>query len=422
LTTTTIIEEASIATGTKRSSNTPTNSPSLLVMTTMTTTKKMKTDHANDDDNNNNNNSNKYMFNDRMPTYLASTNPTFEQKMNSFIQKSLSSINLEQLRHIAFIVYKLTEIELNLLLWSTYLRSGTGQINGNESHATATPMTTTTTALASHRNVHLWPDEVKTTMITNKHTTRTMNDIDHDSCLAYVHEILRQLREKSLHHQSQLQETKQALKHCFTLEMEDAVKQYVEHYCMILGRAHVNSKIAIVTYDYQDRLLELEFQEQTPYEYQLDLFSRLTLFHYEKEKAKCDLSILKHRLLYNHLPKSFNCLQLPLPISIDTITNETLRQRFTERCEKIFQRTKSDMMLVYIGIAEVNYRERAMKFDTELASVNDQQRTGPAHKKLTGTMMDLLHRRLRNTNHRLTDLYKLKLHFFGKAPTAANSI
>jgi hypothetical protein len=80
------------------------------------------------------------------------------------------------------------------------------------------------------------------------------------------------------------------------------------------------------------------------------------------------------------------------------------------------------MMLIYIGTIEANYRENAMRYDTELASVNDQQRTGPAHKKLAGTMMDLLHRRLRNTNQRLTDLYKLKLHFFGKAPTAANSI
>jgi hypothetical protein len=80
------------------------------------------------------------------------------------------------------------------------------------------------------------------------------------------------------------------------------------------------------------------------------------------------------------------------------------------------------MMLIYIGTIEANYRENAMRYDTELASVNDQQRTGLAHKKLTGTMMDLLHRRFRNTNQRLTDLYKLKLHFFGKAPTVANSI
>jgi hypothetical protein len=125
------------------------------------------------------------MSSDRMPTCLASTNPTFEQKMNPFIQKSLSSINLEQLRHIAFMMYKLTKIELNLLLWTTYLRSGTGQINRNESHTTtASITTTTTTALASHRNVHFWPDEVKTTMITSRHTALTMNDIDHDSCLA----------------------------------------------------------------------------------------------------------------------------------------------------------------------------------------------------------------------------------------------
>jgi hypothetical protein len=48
-------------------------------------------------------------------------------------------------------------------------------------------------------------------------------------------------------------------------------------------RAHVHSKIAIVTYQY--RFLELEFREQTPFEYQLNLFYRRTLSHHEKEKA-----------------------------------------------------------------------------------------------------------------------------------------
>jgi hypothetical protein len=62
----------------------------------------------------------------------------------------------------------------------------------------------------------IWPDEVETTMITNKHTSRTMNDIDHHSCHAYVYQVLCQLRVKSTRYQSQLKVKEQALRDCFT--------------------------------------------------------------------------------------------------------------------------------------------------------------------------------------------------------------
>jgi hypothetical protein len=57
------------------------------------------------------------------------------------------------------------------------------------------------------------------------------------------------------------------------------------------------------------------------------------------------------------------------------------------------------MTLIYITTAaEANYRENAMKFNTKLVKMTDQQRTGLEHKKLIGAMIDILHRHLRNTN------------------------
>ena len=208
----------------------------------------------------------------------------------------------------------------------------------------------------------------------------------------------------------------------FTLQIEETIQRFVEQYGTMLFRAHIDGKQAIVKYDYHDRWLELEFEEQNPLEYQLDIYKNLTLAKYEKEKTKCEVGILKHRLLYNHLPNSFHHLQLPSPISLHTITNETLRQRLQDKCEKIFQQTKSHMMMVYIATAEAQFKEKAMKFDTALATMHDNQSTGSIHKKLTPTMLDILQRRLRNIDERLTYLYKLKVNFFVKAPTVKSSI
>ena len=132
------------------------------------------------------------------------------------------------------------------------------------------------------------------------------------------------------------------------------------------------------------------------------------------------MAILKQRLVYNHLPKSFESLQIPEPISLHTIVDRNIRQRLTERCEKILQRTKSDMMAVYIATQEGKMNEYRMKFETDMTEMKQDQRRGPTHKKLTQTMVDILERRFRNNNERLISLYKLKMRFFGKAPTVKN--
>ena len=52
--------------------------------------------------------------------------------------------------------------------------------------------------------------------------------------------------------------------------------------------------------------------------------------------------------------------------------------------------------------------------------MNELQRSGPPHKELTRTMLDVWDRRFRNINDRLEQLYKLKIRFFVKAPMIKN--
>ncbi|CAF4898671.1 unnamed protein product, partial [Rotaria socialis] len=74
---------------------------------------------------------------------------------------------------------------------------------------------------------------------------------------------------------------------------------------------------------------------------------------------------------YKNLPKSFDSLRIPTPIDLNTITDSNLRQRLNEQCQKILQRTTSDMMLVYIAIAETKYNEWQIKFDK---AINDMKK------------------------------------------------
>ncbi|CAF4019594.1 unnamed protein product [Rotaria sordida] len=61
--------------------------------------------------------------------------------------------------------------------------------------------------------------------------------------------------------------------------------------------------------------------------------------------------------------------------------------------------------------------EYEKRFDTDLAKMKENQCSGPPHKKLTQTMLNIMERRFKNINERLIYLYKLELRFFVKAPT-----
>lgn len=348
---------------------------------------------------------------DQLPNYLSNNNGAFDRAMATLFDKA-TPINMEQLRMIAYLKNKLAEIELNTSLWTTYLRSGTGKMKepGEEQETTRRPL-------------RVWPEEMRATMLRSKSTTtNTENDVNDETCLNYVYKILRQLRDQTVSYQAQLDEKKKSMKSTFTVEIEDAIGRFVENHGTTRFRAYIQNKIAAVKHDYIDRALDLEFQEQNPYADQLESFRHLTQAKYEQDKEKCIVATLKHRLVHNDLPSSFDSLRLPMPVTLESITNEALRQRLADRCEKIFQRTKSDMMMVYIATAEAKAKEASMKFESELAAMNDIQRTGPMNKKFTGAMLDILHRRFHNINERLTYMYKCKLRFFVRAPTVTPSI
>ncbi|CAF4330535.1 unnamed protein product, partial [Rotaria sordida] len=123
---------------------------------------------------------------------------------------------------------------------------------------------------------------------------------------------------------------------------------------------------------------------------------------YEKETSKFDVAILKQRIVYNHLPQSFESLKIPQPILFDTIIDTMTRQRLKNRCEKILQRTESEMMMIYITTAEAKMNEYEKKFDTDLVKMKENQSSDLSHKKLTQTMLNIMEQRFQNINERLT--------------------
>jgi hypothetical protein len=371
----------------KRLSLTPTTPTKDLV-----TTKKMKTNIVKD-------------TLDELPYYLSNKHGSFDLMIMPIIRKAANSINIEHLRPMAHLIHKISIIELSISLWTTYLRAGTNKLKER-----ATTVT-----------VSSWPEEVKTTMIARGDTTVTNpRDLDHATCLDYVYKMLRRFRDAISQIQSELKERKQDLQTSFTGELEEAIIKFVEQNGILLHRMHTEGKIIIVEHDYTDQSLEREFQQLKPNEYQLNAFQQLTLLKYEREKARCQVAISKQRIMHNQLPNTLDALQVAPPSTLNTIQDEHIRQRLMDRYQKLMERTKSDMMIIHIAAEEAKENEHRTNFDLKMSQMNELQRSGPPHKKLIRTMLDVLDRRFRNINDRLEQLYKLKIRFFVKAPMIKN--
>ncbi|CAF1336883.1 unnamed protein product [Rotaria sordida] len=398
----------------KRPALTPTT-PTTTITTTLhvvQTTKKFKTS----DD--------KEQSNYTLPRYLSSANKTFEERMASILQNvPYSSITIEHLRHIAYLINKIECVELDKSLWTEYLLSGTGKLRNEELPRIPRAITTATTSseFDSTSKVLLWPNEVKTKMKADGiKTTTDSNADDYNACLKYVKEVLEKYEKEIVDYQAQLKQIKERFMNIFTNEMEEAIMKFVQRYGVSLYKLIIEEQIAVVKYDYKNRLIQLEFYHEEPNCYQQQVFENLTVARREKETAKFEVAILKQRAIHNHLPKSFQSLDIPTSISLNNINDPRIRQQLYEKCEKILQKTKSEMMLVYIAVAETKMNETKEKFNKDMADMQDIQHSGPHTKRLTQNMVAIMNRRFQNINERLVNLYKLKLHYFDVAPMAKN--
>ena len=121
--------------------------------------------------------------------------------------------------------------------------------------------------------------------------------------------------------------------------------------------------------------------------------------------------------MYKKLPTSFKSLQLS--DTFDTINDVNIRQRLSNRYEKIIQQIKSDLMAVVIAATERKMYESQKKYDLAVAQMWRDNRKLPPDQQLTQTMVDLIERRAKNISEQVKCLYdfKMKHHFFVNAPT-----
>lgn len=187
----------------------------------------------------------------KVPTYLTTTYPAFRELVQAILSTTASSLQIEDVRDIASLLHQLASIEIQQSLWQTYLRSGTGALEKDRLSTV-------------HSRFSVWPSELKSKIKHEKQQPTNADHVDYDTCLDYVYDQLRQLVDSRIVYKGQLDDEKERLKNSFTSTMENTLVQFIEQQELVFTRIEIESKIAIIEYDYQDQLIEYEFNQLQP--------------------------------------------------------------------------------------------------------------------------------------------------------------
>lgn len=135
------------------------------------------------------------------------------------------------------------------------------------------------------------------------------------------------------------------------------------------------------------------------------------------QTANLEVQLLKQRVAHQQLSPLFQSFQLPAPPALETIQDQSIRQRLISHHKQIIQRTQSEMMLIHIGIAEVKKSEAGKQFNEDHKQFYFKLRTTCNNVTLRRSLSDIMNERLNLIDQRLQTLLDLKVRFFVKAPT-----
>jgi hypothetical protein len=201
-----------------------------------------------------------------IPDYLSRQNQAFENKIHSIRPPT---IQLEELREIAILIYKIMFLEIVKSLWIVYRTSGMGGGGGGSGNLPSIILQ------INQLNMEIWPPEVQSYMKLFKFNQNINED---NPCLSFVNHCLYQLddQSKEYHHQLNVKTSRLV---DYTRSLEYVIEKFVQQGLQPL-RIETDQQIALVQYHYTDGLLKRAYLAQNPTENQVRLVSNIACFYF----------------------------------------------------------------------------------------------------------------------------------------------
>ncbi|CAF1284744.1 unnamed protein product [Rotaria magnacalcarata] len=198
-----------------------------------------------------------------IPNYLTKQNISFKELMHQVLSSIItttekSNNNIDELRKIAILLYKIMVIQTYQYLWKTYLKSGTGQL--------IVPSETKQKLFYS-TTLPIWPKEIKAIVLSNEKDTTNENEI----CLKLVNDQLNALQHQLKQYQQELN-IKANNFQGYTISIQEKLMTYIEENLNSSFSKKIEHQVELIHYDYHIRALELGYFQHKPNEYQACFF------------------------------------------------------------------------------------------------------------------------------------------------------
>ncbi|CAF1302974.1 unnamed protein product, partial [Rotaria sordida] len=252
---------------------------------------------------------------ENIPLYLSKENKSFEQIISDLSSNELA----EELRQMAIVIHQIFLIDLEKLLWTTYLKSGTGQLQLNHMDND------------NLNRPHLWPIQVQKLV-----SKQSPDNIDTAACLTYVTQYLDELDDKMKRYQ-----TTYNMKKNQYVNYLPTIQAFV-HQQLQSTRLAIEQKIAIVHYNYNDYVLELKFLAYNPTQQQKKMVEKLNHAKYQEEITKEEYNLLKYRISIEE--SSSTSLELPNEKLLKTIEDQSIQQKLRDQYINTALQARKDMI------------------------------------------------------------------------------
>ncbi|CAM2711101.1 unnamed protein product, partial [Rotaria socialis] len=256
---------------------------------------------------------------------------------------------MNDIQQMTLLMHQITTVQIDREIMKAYLHSVKGTLREAECHFIEVGR-------------RFWPMQVQSLMLTQHKLT--MNDTDTTSktttpmeidtknqqiiCENLLNEHLQKKKRQIEYYEKELDE-KQSTLIRFTSTIQEAIEIHVQKYGIKALEMKRDLKLALIHYDYDSEMLQREYFQEQPNNYQIEVAKCLSTAKVEVEKSKRTLLELKYRVFYSKPSDSFDSSGTLMP----TLNHDD--QRLFDKHEKAIQRRKLDLMTVKIAEAETKF-------------------------------------------------------------------
>ena len=365
-----------------------------------------------------------------LPKYLSRNIKFFEESIMPLVVEIVTvsqdttmtmDILLEEFRQLAYLEHQLQITYLDIELWTVYLQSGTGKLNvgfGTGENEVDERSLLQQLQYPQPISPCIWLDKLKPIIMDDPDVSAADKaNLNNSICLTYVNRMLTQFRTEYLAYETQIKEKQQVLQANLNKEIEQMIHTLVMDYGTALYAIVNEGYIAAVRFTFKEQMIDSEFEREDKMRLCIQAFRTVVKSKTAAERANIEVKMLKERVVHQQIAPILGSFQISTPADMQTIQDDTTRQCLTYQYEQLLQRTKSELIVIHIRIAEAKANELLKQFDNDQKEFFQKLRASYSESSMKKTLANLMNSRLNVIEQRLQTLLNLKVRFFVKAPT-----